>query len=391
MRRAALACATAALAALVGCGGGGSGGQPAASASAPQTQTTKVQVIKADGNASSNFDPQTIYKTEAPGVVTLIALNGGSQSALGRASEALGSGFVVDPRGYIATNSHVVTSDSGKPAGQIYVEFADGNQVQAKVAGVDLDSDVAVVKVDPSQLRGDARLTVLPWGSTENLEVGDSVAAIGSPFGEEQSLSVGVVSALNRDIESLTKFRIGNAIQTDAAINHGNSGGPLLDASGKVIGINSQIQSSSGGGEGVGFAVPVETVKRSVDQLIAKGRVDYAYLGVSTVTLYPQLAERLKIKESRGALIADVVSGGPADKAGLRGAKSTITFQAQPKIPVGSDVVLAVDGHELRQAQDLSDLIGRHEPGNTVQLTVDRGGQRKTISVTLGKRPEKSG
>jgi S1-C subfamily serine protease len=387
MRRALAA--TAALAAFAaGCGGGG-GTKTVTQASETQTQTTKVEVLRGSSSAGrSGFDPGTIYKTEGPGVVTLVALSGSGRNLQGRASEALGSGFVVDGEGYIATNAHVVTSDSGKRAAELYVQFADGNELPGRIVGTDPDSDVALVKVDPAQLRGPgAKLVPLPFGSTSELQVGDPVAAIGSPFGEQQSLSVGVVSALNRDIESLTNFSIGNAIQTDAAINHGNSGGPLLDGSGKVIGINAQIQSTGGGGEGVGFAIPIETVKRSVEQLRAQGHVDYAYLGVSTVSLYPQLAQRLGIKVLEGGLIDHVQASGPAAAAGLHGADSHITFQGVHNVPVGSDVILAVGSRRLSQAQDLSDLIGVHRPGDTVKLTILRDNKKRTVSVKLGKRP----
>jgi S1-C subfamily serine protease len=376
--RPALALA-AVLAALAGCGGGGK----------TTTVTKTVQVTKPAAAASTGaFDPQAIYEDESPSVVTLVALSGGARNVLGSGSEALGSGFVVGRKGYSAANAHVITSDSGAPARQVYAEFSDGNRVRATIVGTDPDSDVGLVKIDPSQLYGRAsKVDPLPFGSTSELRVGDPVAAIGSPFGEEQSLSTGVVSATNRDIESLTNFAIGNAIQTDAAINHGNSGGPLLDGDGKVIGINSQIRSTGGGGEGVGFAIPVETVKRSIAQLRAKGRVDYAYLGVSTVSLYPQLAQRLGLNVVSGALVDKVVRGGPADKAGLRGARSHITFQGVPGIPVGGDVIVAVDGRKLTGAQDVSDLIGGHSPGDVVKLQIIRSHSTRTIDVTLGKRP----
>ncbi|HEX4717846.1 MAG TPA: trypsin-like peptidase domain-containing protein [Thermoleophilaceae bacterium] len=376
--------AVAALGVLAGCGGGGGSSSTATNTAAtPQkTQTTRVEVIRSSDGGGSGFDPQAIYKSEAPGVVTVIALSGGG--------EALGSGFVIDSAGYVATNAHVVTGQSGGKAKQVYVQFSDGNKLSASIVGTDLDSDVALLKVDPSELRGPgATLVPLPFGATSNVKVGDPVAAIGSPFGEPQSLSVGVVSALNRDIESLTNFPIGNAVQTDAAINHGNSGGPLLQRDGKVIGINSQIRSSGGGGEGVGFAIPVETVKHSVAQLRAKGHVDYAYLGVSSVPLYPQLAEHLGLKEATGALVDQVVPGGPADKAGLHGASSHTTFQGEPRIPVGSDLIAAVDGRKLTPTDDLTDLIGLHQPGDTVQLTIGHDGRQRTIAVKLGKRPER--
>jgi S1-C subfamily serine protease len=379
--RRALACAVA-LVVIAGCGGDDDDKPRAA---VTETQTQRVEVVKA---ADDGFDPQQIYKTQGPGVVTLVALDRNAASA--RTRQALGSGFVVDANGYIATNAHVITGDSGVRAEKVYVQFADGNRLVARIVGADPDSDIGLVKIDPSELRG-AKLKPLPFGSSSELQVGDPVAAIGSPFGEQQSLSIGVVSAVNRDIKSLTDFGIGNAIQTDAAINHGNSGGPLLDGAGKVIGVNSQIRSTGGGGEGVGFAVPVETVRRSVDQLRKKGRVDYAYLGISSVTLYPQLAERLGLDATTGALVDDVRRGGPADAAGIRGADDHITFQDVPTIPVGSDLIVAVEGRKLTEAQDLSDVIGVHQPGETVDVRVVRDGRVRTVEVKLGTRPRGQG
>jgi S1-C subfamily serine protease len=215
------------------------------------------------------------------------------------------------------------------------------------------------------------------------------VAAIGSPFGESQSLSVGVISATGRDIESLTAFRIGNAIQTDAAINHGNSGGPLLDQRGAVIGINSQIESTGGGGEGVGFAVPVDTVRRSLGELRTKGHVDYAYLGVSTQELYPQLADRLGLPVKHGALVASVEPNGPAAKAGIEAGKGKVEFQGQKDIPQGGDAIIAVDGKPITQSADLPNQIGLKSPGDTVRLTLLRGNDRRVVTVTLTPRPNK--
>jgi S1-C subfamily serine protease len=370
---------TAALAALAGCGGG----TKTVTNVVARTQTTKVEVVRTPGGSAAkvNFDPQAIYRREAPGVVTLFALSG--------SGGAVGSGFVVDPAGYIVTNAHVVTGNSGARARAVYAQFADGNKLPARIVGTDFDSDIALLKVDPSQLRQNGRLVVLPLGSSSALQVGDPVAAIGSPFNEQQSLSVGVVSALKRDIQSLTDFDIANAIQTDAAINHGNSGGPLLDGSGKVIGVNAQIQSSSGGGEGVGFAVPVETVKRSIAQLRNTGHVNYAYLGVSTVPLYPQLAERLGLGNAQGVLVDTVSSGGPAAAAGIHGAQSHIDFQDERGVPVGSDVIIAVGGHKLTTADALSNVIGAHQPGDRVKVQVLRNGKLRVVMVKLGKRPEK--
>jgi 2-alkenal reductase len=344
-------------------------------------ERTRVNVVEGIGR-NGGFDPGTIYRRLSPGVVTVIAESGGSNGQAG-----LGSGFVLDGQGYIATNAHVVRGDPPKleRASTVYVKFADGNQVLAKVVGDDLNADVALLKVDPAGLT----LTPLRLGSSRNHVVGAPVAAIGSPFGESQSLSVGVISATGRDISSLTAFKIGNAVQTDAAINHGNSGGPLLSARGEVIGINSQIESTGGGGEGVGFAVPVDTVRRSLGELRAKGRVDYAYLGVTTQDLYPQLAARLGFPVEHGSLVASVDPGGPAAKAGIVAGKGKIEFQGHKAIPEGGDAIVAVDGAPLTQSADLPSVIGLKDPGQKVRLTLLRGRARRVVTVTLAPRPAK--
>ncbi len=294
---------------------------------------------------------------------------------------------MLDGQGYIATNAHVVRGDPPKlaRATNVIVKFADNNRVPAKVVGDDLNADVALLKVNPAGLT----LTPLQLGNSGKLAVGSPVAAIGSPFGESQSLSVGVISATGRDISSLTAFKIGNAIQTDAAINHGNSGGPLLNSRGQVIGINSQIESTGGGGEGVGFAVPVDAVRRSLDELRTKGHVDYAYLGVTTQELYPQLAQRLGLPVKDGALVASVEPGGPAAKAGITPGEAKIEFQGQKDIPSGGDAIVAVDGHPILTSSDLPNLISLKSPGDKVSLTILRGKQRRTVTVTLGPRPDK--
>jgi len=349
-----------------------------------KVQTTRVQVVD-DLGRKGGFDPAGIYKRLSPGVVTVVSQFGARGGPL-EGNAGLGSGFVLDGDGYVASNAHVVTTGKApkiKLAKQVYVEFADGNRVTGRIVGEDPNSDVALLKIDPSGLD----LTPLKLGESERLAVGSPVAAIGSPFGERQSLSVGVISAIDRDIESLTDFSIGNAIQTDAAINTGNSGGPLLDARGQVIGINSQIKSSSGGGEGVGFAVPVDTVRRSLDQLRRKGKVEYAFLGVTSTPLYPQLADRLGIDADTGALVAKVENGSPAARAGLKAGTGKEDFQGQKDIPRGGDAILSVEGRRLKDSSDLADLISLKNPGDRVRLVVVRGKQRRTVTVTLARRP----
>jgi S1-C subfamily serine protease len=344
-------------------------------------EKTRVKVVEGIG-AKGGFDATGIYRRLAPGVVTVIADMGDPGGEGG-----LGSGFVLDGEGYVATNAHVVRGGPPKlerPTA-VYVSFADGNRVPAEVVGDDLNADFSLLKIDPRGLS----LTPLELGSSRGLAVGSPVAAIGSPFGQDQSLSIGVISATGRDIDSLTEFQIGDAIQTDAAINHGNSGGPLLNSRGQVIGINSQIESTGGGGEGVGFAVPVDTIKRSLAQLRENGHVDYAYLGVSTQDLYPQLARRLGIEAENGALVVSVESGGPADDAGLEPGDERITFEGQEDVPVGGDAIVRADGKPVHSSADLTSIVGLAEPDEEIILEVVRGGERRAVGVTLGERPER--
>jgi S1-C subfamily serine protease len=380
MRRAVAGAATLALL-VAGCGGGG--GDEQSAAGTRTVETTKVQVVQGEGGRGG-FNAESVYSRLSPGVVTIISLFDG-RSLLGGDRGGQGSGFVLDGNGFIATNAHVVAGEGARPkrAKQVYVEFTDGNRVAARIVGFDPNADVALIKVEP----GGLSLTPLRLGSSSRLVVGEPVAAIGSPFGEQQSLSVGVVSALDRNIESLTKFGIGNAIQTDAAINPGNSGGPLLDAHGRVIGINAQIKSQSGGGEGVGFAIPVDTVRRSLRELRRNGRVDYGFLGVTTQALYPQLARRLGLDVRDGALIVKVEKDSPADDAGLKAGDDKITFQGQEDIPSGGDVIVGVNGRRLTRHEDLSDVISATRAGQKVRLDVVKGHDRRQVTVTLDRRP----
>ncbi|MGA9636557.1 MAG: trypsin-like peptidase domain-containing protein [Solirubrobacterales bacterium] len=386
MRRLYLALLAVAATALVasGCGGGGS---TTITESSPSAGADQVVVQASDGS----FNPAQIYKDVSPGVVTIISVfDSSGNSLLGSGSSAgQGSGFVVDKNGDIVTNTHVVTSGGrlnggGTPhaAKQVFVEFGDHDRVPAQIVGFDADADVALIKVDPDGLD----LKPVPLSDRSAFAVGEPVAAIGSPFGETQSLSIGVISATNRTVEGLTNFGIDNAIQTDASINPGNSGGPLLDSKGDVIGINEQIASSSGSNSGVGFAIPVTSVRYSLGQLRSDGKVDYAFLGVTSESLYPQLADHLGLDTKTGALITDVVGGSPADKAGLKGSTGETTFQLQ-HVKTGGDVVIGVDGKPVIQNNDLSELVALHKPGDTVKLDILRGNQHATVDVTLGSRP----
>jgi S1-C subfamily serine protease len=389
-RRLAIAAVTLALGggAVAGCSlGGDDDGQKSSGSGDTKTTTTRVQVVEGQGNGKG-MDSQALFKNEGQGVVTVISLFGsGSIDAItGGGGGGVGSGFVLNEEGEIATNAHVVTQGEGEnaeKAREVYVEFADGNRVEADIEGQDPNADVALLKVDPKGLT----LRPLPLGSSADVQVGEPVAAIGSPFSERQSLSVGVVSAIDRDIQSLNgSFAIPGAFQTDAAINPGNSGGPLVAADGKVIGINQQIKTNSGGGEGVGFAVPVDVVKRSLGALRETGSAHYAFLGVSSVPLFPQLVERFDLPVDKGAWVQEVQPGTPADRAGIRGGRGNTRFQIQ-SYAQGGDIITKVEGKVIEDANDLSAVVAQFQPGQDVTVEVHRGGETKEIKVKLGERP----
>jgi S1-C subfamily serine protease len=362
-----------ALALLAGCGGASSGSGTSGAAEA--TRTTTQVIVQA---ASEGFDAARVYREASPGVVTI--------RSIFDESAAEGSGFVLDTKGRIVTNAHVVTDGEGsdrKEAKAVFVEFPDRNEVAAKIVGFDPFADVALLEVRPDGFA----LHPLQLGDDHDLVVGQPVAAIGNPFGEQSSLSVGIVSAIDRSVGSLTQFQIEGAIQTDASINPGNSGGPLLEAGARVVGINQQIETNSGSNDGVGFAVPISAVKRSLAQLERKGSAEYAYIGVSTQALYPQLAAKLGLDTDHGGLLAEVIPGGPADDAGLKGGDEKVRFQGIP-YEAGGDTILAVDGHPIVEPDDLARYISDFEPGDKVKVKVlHANGDRETVEVTLSKRP----
>jgi len=267
-------------------------------------------------------------------------------------------------------------------ADNVAVSFSEnGDSVPAEVKGVDRSTDVAVLKVDPSKVDN---ITTIPLGDSSKAQVGDPVIAIGNPFGLSRTVTTGIVSGLQRQIQAPNGFTISNVIQTDAAINPGNSGGPLLDANGRVIGINSQIQTGGGQGSvGIGFAVPINTVKNELSKLKAGESVDRAYLGVQMQRVDSQLAEDLNLPVDHGALIVSVTPGSPADKAGLRGGR-TGTSQG---VTAGGDLIVAVDGKEMQNEDDVANAIAEHKPGDKVEITYYRGNDKKTTTVTLDKRP----
>jgi 2-alkenal reductase len=346
-------------------------------------------VVAAKPLLGNGFQPAQIFRTRAAGVVTVISYFDAPNLPDARGGQ--GSGFVVSADGLILTNAHVVTT-AGQGQGKtqqartVYVEFSDGDRVTATVVGVDLFDDVALLRVDPAR----HALRPVPLGNSSRVVVGQPVAAIGSPFGNTDSLSVGVVSAIRRSIPSLTtSYDLVDAIQTDAPINHGNSGGPLFDARGRVIGINAQIRSSGTGSgfEGVGFAVPIDSARRSMDQLLRTGGVRYAYIGIRTEDLTPAVAKKFGYAAKRGALVDIVNAGSAADRAGLRAGTREVVYEGLV-VKVGGDAIVAIDGIPVGGAQDVVRIVTtKLIPGEKVRFTVVRGRQRRTVNVTLDQRP----
>jgi S1-C subfamily serine protease len=289
--------------------------------------------------------------------------------------EGAGSGFLIDTDGHILTNYHVV-----QDAQTIEVTFGNHNTYKARLLGADTVNDIALIQIDA---KGHL-LTPLPLGDSRNLEVGQRVLAIGNPFGFESTLTTGVVSSLGRTVQTSDNTFIDEAIQTDAAINRGNSGGPLLNSRGEVIGINSAIYSPSGTTAGIGFAIPINTARRVADDLIAHGHVRRATLGAEGRTLWPGLAEALSLPVQQGVLIERVDSSGPAARAGIRGGDRSVLAGLR-ELRIGGDVIIAVNGQEVNSRSDLNLMLNRAHPGDTVQLTVIRGGKKVTVPVKLGE------
>ncbi len=336
----------------------------------------------------NSFDPAVIYRARSGGVVTVYAHFDGRPPSEGTAQ---GSGFVISREGYILTSAHVVTTagdndEEPKAADRVFVGFRDRDRIPATVVGWDVFDDVSVLQVDPEA----HALDPVPLGDSGRVGVGEPVAALGSPFGNESSLAVGVVSATRRSIESLTSgYTVSDAIQTDAPITHGNSGGPLFDARGRVIGINAQIRSESGQAEGVGFAIPINAAKRSFSQLVRNGRVAYAYVGVNAEDLTPTIAKRFGYTVERGAVIATVVPESPGAKAGLRGGSDERQLNGF-EFRVGGDVVVGIGDRPVRSADDLVRVVSeRLVPGQVAQFTVLRDGRRLVVPVRLGERPRR--
>ena len=374
----------------------------------PMNTVTKT-VVRTPTSAASNstvalntapvsgegLTPAQIYQQYSAGVVEVFSTFSASQSQQqspfgqpsGGAAQALGSGFVVSSEGYIITNAHVV-EDNGTRASSVSVMFknadgTDSTKVPATIVGIDETSDVALLKIDPTKA---PQLLALTLGDSSAVQVGEPVVAIGNPLGYDFTVTSGIVSAVNRNLESPNGSVIPDGIQTDAAINSGNSGGPLFNAKGEVIGINEQIATQSGGNEGLGFAVPINTAKNVIEQLKSSGRVTYAWLGIQGQSITSDVASALGLKVGNGVLIAAVTQGSPAEKAGLKGGTQQSQLQGQTLV-AGGDIITAIDGEKVTGMDDLISIINQHKPGDTVTLTVLSGTSTKDVKVTLTERP----
>ena len=328
--------------------------------------TTIVRQVTVEGSepvASGALPISQVYDRASKAVVEISASSGSTFG--GGQSRAQGSGFVFDEQGHIVTNQHVVAGASA-----ISVSFWNGAELDARVVGTDPSTDLAVIQVDAPR----SLLAPLALANSSSVKVGDAVLALGSPFGLEGTVTSGIVSALHREMTAPNNFVITDTIQTDAAINHGNSGGPLLDSRGRVIGVNAQIESESGGSDGVGFAIPSSTVGSIVRQLIATGEVQHAYLGVR-MTPVPG-----------GVAVREVLPGTPADAAGLRAATGTEVVDGQ-EVPTGGDVIVSFDGEAVTSATALQSAVDAHQPGDSASITILRNGSRRTLDVKLGIRP----
>ena len=339
-----------------------------------------------DGGADSG--PTTtinrIYERDGRGVAFVEAERTAAQSPFGfggppGGGTATGSGFVIDEDGHVLTNSHVVAG-----ASEILVTLGDSDTAYpAEVVGTDPATDLALLRADAAE----GQLHPLPLGNSTRVEVGDPVVAIGNPFGLDRTVTSGIVSALQRQIEAPNGFSISNVIQTDAPINPGNSGGPLIDSAGEVIGVNSQIETAGGGGNvGIGFAIPINTAREVVAQLLENGQVEHAFLGVSGATIEPQLADAVNLPVEQGVLVQEVTDGGPADEAGIRGGDTAVTLDGAG-LRLGGDIITALDGRLVSSMEDVVDIVNAADPGDRLEVTLLRGDERQTAAVTLGDRP----
>ena len=333
--------------------------------------------------------PEDIYRSDAPGVVQITATSVtqtpsdpfGFLPSTPQTSQSLGSGFVIDKAGHIVTNYHVVQG-----AQKVQVSFSGQDQMPATVVGKDPSTDIAVLKINAHA----RALTPLQLGNSDAVRVGDQVYAIGNPFGYARTLTAGIVSALQRQISAPNNLPIENAIQTDAAINHGNSGGPLIDASGRVIGVTSQISTGNTGEQGnvgIGFAIPVNLVRNVAAQIIRSGKVEHAFLGVTTSEVTPQLAQLFKLPTSAGLIVTDVQAGSPADRAGLKAGSTQVVVQGETYV-LGGDIIIGADGKPVSTFEQLRAAVAAKKPGDRISLQVYRGGHKQTVTATLVQAPD---
>ena len=330
-----------------------------------------------------------VYRRSAPGVVQVTStteapvltdpLNPFGAPEQQQQERALGSGFVIDKAGHVVTNFHVVEN-----AKSVEVSFSANDSVKAEIVGTDPSTDIAVLKISAHS----RALTPLKLGDSDAVQVGDSVVAIGNPLGQNRSVTSGIVSALQRVISSPNGFAIDHAIQTDAALNHGNSGGPLLNAAGEVIGVNSQIQTGgvSEGNIGIGFAVPINTVRTVAAQLIEHGKVEHAFLGIGPKEIEPNVARLFRLPTRSGLLVTSVCAGSGAARAGLKASNDSVVVAGETW-PLGGDIIVAADGVSTSSSADLRDVIAAKKPGDEVELTIYRGKDKKTLEVELGRHP----
>jgi S1-C subfamily serine protease len=329
-----------------------------------------------------------IFRRDAPGVVQVTStqvvavptdpfFDFGPQT---QTEKALGSGFVMDKAGHIVTNYHVVAN-----ARSVEVSFSNSDNLKARIVGSDPSTDIAVLQVDARS----RALTPLPFGNSDNVHVGDSVVAIGNPLGYDRSVTAGIVSAVQRAISAPNQFPIDHVIQTDAPINHGNSGGPLINSRGQVVGVNAQIATGNSAGDGnigIGFAIPINTVRTVVAQLIKKGKVEHAFIGVTAKPITAQIARLFRFPTSHGLLVVSVEPGSGAAAAGLRAGTDTAVVSGE-SWPVGGDLIVAADGSQLSSIDHLRDVIAAKKPGESVALEVYRGSEKLTLNVKLGRQP----
>jgi S1-C subfamily serine protease len=345
-------------------------------------------VAASDEGGSNESNVNAIYRADAPGVAYIEASRPsepispvdpfGQQGG----GTATGSGFVIDTDGHILTNNHVVAG-----ADEIRVTLGDSqSSVEAEKVGADPATDLALLKVDvPS-----SELHPLALGDSSDVSVGDQVVAIGNPFGLDRTVTTGIVSALQRQIQAPNGFSISNVIQTDAAINPGNSGGPLLNSRGEVIGVTSQIETAGGNGSvGVGFAIPINTASDVVSQLLDSGEVEHAYLGISGATITSDIADALNLPVDSGVLVQDAPSGGPADEAGIEGGSTEAVVNGS-SLRLGGDIIVEADGRRIASMDQLVNVVNAADPGDQLELTTIRDGDRDRVSVTLGDRPARA-